>query len=310
MLFITAATVGCCLETITRLQDQESAAEFQRRCNVSVTFSISDVDHLIPEPSLGLRVLDYTCNAFFTVQLVGRALVAPERLAFLRSPITVINILALIPFYMLIVVYVALEHCEINKYSLIVEAVYVLSIIRVFRVFEILANFEPFLILVRAIRGSLYELIILLIVILTCIFVFGALIFYAEGGWRGVKNETVVVDVPIGVWWAFITITSVGYGDIVPQTLTGYVVGGACALVGVVLLTLTIPILSNSFSFFYEHSRTVKQKAVMKKDHQTTQVRLRLRQRKSAKTFPTEENDETTTLVQDVSVLDQEQSFR
>lgn len=298
MLFITAATVGCCLETIVEMQDENDAG-FRNRCNTSFTFFVADVDHLIPQPSLGLRVLDNACNAFFTVQLAGRALVAPDRLAFLRSPITVINILALIPFYMLVVVHASVDHCDTHKLRFIIETVYVLSIIRVFRVFEILAHFEPFLVLVRALRSSLHELVILLIVVLTCIFVFGVLIFYAEG--RIVNRETTVVDIPVGIWWAFVTITTVGYGDVAPTTTAGYVIGGSCALVGVVLLTLTIPILSSSFSFFYDHSRTRKEKPVTKKARQTTQVQLRQRRRKSAKTFPMEDNDEATTLIQDSS---------
>lgn len=59
----------------------------------------------------------------------------------------------------------------------------------------------------------------------------------------------------IGLWWAIVTMTTLGYGDIVPVTPFGYVVGGMCALCGLIFMALPIPVIVNSFTTFYAHAK-------------------------------------------------------
>lgn len=81
--------------------------------------------------------------------------------------------------------------------------------------------------------------------------VFATMIYYAER-----REETQIPTIPIGFWWAIITMTTVGYGDIAPSTPFGYVVGTFCAISGVLMVALTIPVISNNFTLFYTHMRT------------------------------------------------------
>ena len=56
--------------------------------------------------------------------------------------------------------------------------------------------------------------------------------------------------------WSVITLTTVGYGDMVPVTDLGFVVGAVCAISGTVLFALTIPVLSNNFAVLYSHAKS------------------------------------------------------
>ena len=88
--------------------------------------------------------------------------------------------------------------------------------------------------------------------------VFSTLIFYAERKGPMMESDT-FPTIPIGFWWSIITMTTVGYGDISPKSALGYCIGAICALCGVLLLALTIPVLSNNFALFYIHARTREQ---------------------------------------------------
>lgn len=59
----------------------------------------------------------------------------------------------------------------------------------------------------------------------------------------------------IGLWWAIVTMTTLGYGDIVPVTPVGYIVGGMCALCGLIFMALPVPVIVNSFTTFYAHAK-------------------------------------------------------
>ena len=96
------------------------------------------------------------------------------------------------------------------------------------------------------------------IFLIIAMLVFATLIFYAERSHPfddSEKNDT-FTTIPVGFWWAIITMTTVGYGDVYPHTPMGKVIGGLCALWGVLLVALTIPVISNNFTLFYLHART------------------------------------------------------
>ena len=78
------------------------------------------------------------------------------------------------------------------------------------------------------------------------------------------------------VWWGLMTITTVGY-DLYPRTLLGKFIGGCCALSGVFILTLPIPIVVNSFATFY-NNRLWRNEVEQKKKEKATQMALDLKQ--------------------------------
>ena len=206
-----------------------------------------------------LEYLDYVCTAFFTLELIIRLIFAPNKLNFIRDLMNIIDILALLPLYVQIIMEQTDKfNCHVNNRA-VLETIFILRIIRIFRIFHLVKHYRALKILIHAIRASVQELLMLSIFLVIAMLVFATLIFYAE---RDPNSETLGFyggdfgTIPIGFWWATITMTTVGYGDIYPETPMGMAIGSLCAVWGVLLLALTIPVISNNFALFYTHART------------------------------------------------------
>lgn len=80
-----------------------------------------------------------------------------------------------------------------------------------------------------------------------CVLVYSSALYYAELN----VPDSKVNSIPDAFWWALITMTTVGYGDVYPVGVAGRVVGTACAVSGILTLAIPVPIIAGHFNRFY-----------------------------------------------------------
>jgi len=85
------------------------------------------------------------------------------------------------------------------------------------------------------------------------IVIFASLVYYAERIQYNPTND--FTSIPVGLWWAIVTMTTVGYGDMTPKTYVGMFVGSLCALTGVLTIALPVPVIVSNFALFYSHTQ-------------------------------------------------------
>lgn len=124
-----------------------------------------------------------------------------------------------------------------------------LRVLRICRVLRLARHYTGVKILLLALKASFRELAMLVIFVFIVVLIFAVVIYYAEFFVNDTFNT-----IPDGYWWAIITLTTVGYGDMYPKSGLGYVVGAMCALTGILATGLPVPIIANNFNLYYSHA--------------------------------------------------------
>jgi potassium voltage-gated channel Shaw-related subfamily C protein len=127
------------------------------------------------------------------------------------------------------------------------------SITRIFRLFKLTRHYGGLKILIHTFTASMRELMLLIFFLVLFIVIFASLIYYAERLQKNPDND--FTSIPIGLWWSIVTMTTVGYGDMVPKTYVGMMVGGLCALTGVLTIALPVPVIVANFAMYYSHTQ-------------------------------------------------------
>ncbi|XP_068711045.1 shaker-related potassium channel tsha2-like isoform X2 [Montipora capricornis] len=195
-------------------------------------------------------LLEIAFISWFTFEYLVRLFASPKKWFFVRSFLNVIDLLAILPFY----VELALKNSSSQNFSL--AFLRILRLVRVFRIFKLSRHSSGLQILGLTLRKSLRELGLLIFFLAIGVVIFSSMVYYAENG----EEETFFRSIPDAFWWALVTMTTVGYGDMYPQTLWGKVVGSCCALCGVLAIALPVPVIVSNFDTIYKKYRSRKLK--------------------------------------------------
>ena len=196
------------------------------------------------EPHDAFFYIECICNAWFTFELIMRFVVSPSKLIFMRAPVNTIDFVATLSFYLDFLM------TRMKKENDVLEF---FSIIRIMRLFKLTRHSPGLKILIHTFLASAHELMLLIFFLIIGIVIFASLVFYAERIQYNPNND--FTSIPVGLWWAIVTMTTVGYGDMTPKTYVGMFVGSLCALTGVLTIALPVPVIVSNFALFYSHTQ-------------------------------------------------------
>ncbi|XP_018601204.1 A-type voltage-gated potassium channel KCND1 [Scleropages formosus] len=202
--------------------------------------------------SLAFFCMDTACVLIFTFEYLMRLFAAPSRCKFMRSVMSVIDVVAIMPYYIGLVMP---ENEDVSG------AFVTLRVFRVFRIFKFSRHSQGLRILGYTLKSCASELGFLLFSLTMAIIIFATVMFYAEKGTKG----TNFTSIPASFWYTIVTMTTLGYGDMVPNTIAGKIFGSICSLSGVLVIALPVPVIVSNFSrIYHQNQRADKMRAQQK----------------------------------------------
>lgn len=192
-----------------------------------------------------LAAIDYITVAWFTVDLSVRFLVTPNKHDFLVNSNNIFDIVAtlLLLFNFLFEMYLDAFLCQC------------LQVFRVLRLFRLLTYHSGLQVIITSIKLSYSVLQLLIFFMIASSTIYGSLIFYAERLTTDDSSNNLFISIPDAFWYATISLTTIGYGDLSPTTLLGRLFGSACVITGVLMIGLPMTIVVEIFTNLYNHLR-------------------------------------------------------
>ncbi|KAM3850590.1 voltage-gated potassium channel regulatory subunit KCNF1-like [Diretmus argenteus] len=232
-LSILVSSVVMCVGTIPELQVADEEGK------------------LVEHPALD--AIETCCIMWFTAEYLLRLVSSPNKLRFVFAFMNVVDFMAIVPFYVVLSL-TYLGTTAMMELGNVQQAVQALRIMRIARIFKLARHSSGLQTLTYALKRSLKELGLLLMYMSVGIFVFSALAYTMEQS----HPETLFRSIPQSFWWAIITMTTVGYGDIYPKTTLGKCNAAVSFLCGVIAIALPIHPIINNFVVFYNKQRVLE----------------------------------------------------
>ncbi|MDF2153852.1 ion transporter [Vibrio sp. CAU 1672] len=181
-----------------------------------VVLVLDSIPAISAEWARELKILEYTFTALFTIEYLVRLYCSPKPLAYAKSFYGIVDLLAILPTYLVL----------IFPSATFMGVIRALRVMRIFRILKLVRYLQESNVLLRSLLMSRRKIIIFFSTVAILVTIFGSLIFVIEGPDNGFTS------IPKSIYWAIVTITTVGYGDLVPQTNLGKAIAALTMLLG------------------------------------------------------------------------------
>lgn len=212
---------------------------------LSVLLVILESMHIFPHSAyLVLRVLEYLLTLFFTFEYLARIYCQKEPRKYIFSFFGIVDLLATLPVYLGFVFHD-------SHYLLVIRA---FRLIRVFRIFKLFLFINEGNLLLRSLWISAPKIFIFFFFVLILVTSMGTVMYMIEGTQPGSDFN----NIPNSIYWAIVTMTTVGYGDITPETPLGRFLSAVIMLIGYTIIAVPTGIVSATM--VSEHKKQEKRK--------------------------------------------------
>ncbi|MEQ2211650.1 Potassium voltage-gated channel subfamily C member 1 [Xenoophorus captivus] len=261
LFFILVSITTFCLETHEAFNPIVNRTETEVMDNETVVSMYQET-----ETAAYLTYIEGVCVVWFTFEFLMRITFCPNKCDFIRNALNIIDFVAILPFYL----EVSLSGLSSKAAKDVLGFLRVVRFVRILRIFKLTRHFVGLRVLGHTLRASTNEFLLLIIFLALGVLIFATMIYYAERIGADPNDprsseHTHFKNIPIGFWWAVVTMTTLGYGDMYPQTTFGMLVGALCALAGVLTIAMPVPVIVNNFGMYYSLAMA-KQKLPKKKN--------------------------------------------
>ncbi|KAK6318829.1 hypothetical protein J4Q44_G00100400 [Coregonus suidteri] len=191
-------------------------------------------------------VIETLCIIWFSFELLVRFFACPSKSTFSKNIMNIIDIVAIFPYFITLGTELA-EKQGNGQQAMSLAILRVIRLVRVFRIFKLSRHSKGLQILGQTLKASMRELGLLIFFLFIGVILFSSAVYFAEAD----DPSSSFTSIPDAFWWAVVTMTTVGYGDMHPVTIGGKIVGSLCAIAGVLTIALPVPVIVSNFNYFY-----------------------------------------------------------
>jgi voltage-gated potassium channel len=184
-------------------------------------------------------ILEWIFTILFTIEYLLRILCIGKPLKYIFSPLGVIDLLALVPSILSV-------FFSGGQSLLVLRA---LRLLRIFRIFKLTHFLSEMHFLSVVLKGSLRKISIFMLTVLTLVIILGSVMYLVE------NRENGFTSIPESIYWAIVTITTVGYGDISPQTPMGKFIASIIMLIGYGIIAVPTGIITTEMTLAARNKR-------------------------------------------------------
>ncbi|KAE8576266.1 hypothetical protein XENTR_v10004125 [Xenopus tropicalis] len=248
VLFVTITAVNLSISTMPDLREEEEKGVCSKMC-------------------YNIFIVESVCVGWFSLEFLLRFIQAPSKFAFIRRPLNLIDIVAILPYYITLVVDNTSDgqkkpgsgNSYLDKVGLVLRILRALRILYVMRLARHSLGLQT---LGLTARRCTREFGLLLLFLCVAIALFAPLLYLIENEMADSQEFT---SIPACYWWAVITMTTVGYGDMVPRSIPGQVVALSSILSGILLMAFPVTSIFHTFSRSYIELKQEQERLMCRK---------------------------------------------
>lgn len=197
-----------------------------------ITVILESVQSIRSEFGNTLYAVEWFFTILFSIEYILRLFSAKQTMSYGTSFFGIVDLMAVIPTYMSTLIPGSQSLLNIR----------ILRLLRIFRVFKLTAYLSEARVITDALRASRRKISVFLLSVATIVVIIGSLMYIIEGEKNGFTN------IPTGIYWAIVTLTTVGYGDLSPQTPLGKALASLVMIIGYGIIAVPTGIVTVEIS--------------------------------------------------------------